>query len=143
MPAIKTAHWRHARFSGQLGPTRARTDRRREASKTVYGRYDVKSGLSLAAVAALVTIVGLGGLARAESGGDQVLATVGDRQITESEVDAKIAGQLAAIRSQIYQFKKRAIDAIADDYLLERAAKKANLTKEEYVKREVEDKAPT
>ncbi len=102
----------------------------------------MKLGSSLAALAALVTILGSGGLARAESGGSQVVATIGDRQITEAELNAKIAGQLASIQNQIYQVKKRGIDAIADDYVIEKAARKANLSKDEYLKREIEDKIP-
>lgn len=109
----------------------------------MYWRYKVKLGSSLAALAALVTILGSGGLARAESGGSQVVATIGDRQITEAELNAKIAGQMASIQNQIYQVKKRGIDAIADDYAIEKAAKKANLSKDEYLKREADDKTPS
>lgn len=108
----------------------------------MYWRYKVKLSSSLAAVAALVTILGSGALARAESSGSQVVATIGDRQITEAELDAKIAGQMASIQNQIYKAKKGAIEAIADDYAIEKAAKKANLSKDEYLKREIDDKIP-
>ncbi len=109
----------------------------------MYWRYKVKLGSSLAALAALVTILGSSGLARAESGGgSEVVATIGDRQITKAELNAKIAGQLASIQNQIYKAKKGAIEAIADDYAIDKAARKANLSKEEYLKREVDDKIP-
>lgn len=71
---------------------------------------------------------------------DKVVATVGDMHITEAQVDERIKPQLAAINNQIYQIKRNAIEQIVDDYLIEQAAKKAGITKEAYLKREVEDK---
>jgi protein-disulfide isomerase len=75
--------------------------------------------------------------------GSKVLATIGDHRITEAEVDQQARPQLAAIDNQIYQARKRALDQLIDEYLVTQAAKKAGLSEQEYVKREVEDKVPT
>src|SRR5713226_6054253 len=79
-------------------------------------------------------------VARAAS--DKVVASVDGHQVTEKEVEAKIKPQLAAIESQLYQVKKSAAEAIVDDYLIEKAAAKAKLSKAEFEKREIEDKVP-
>ncbi|SRR5579875_664520 len=73
---------------------------------------------------------------------DTVLATIGSMKITEAEVDAKARPQLNQIKSQIYMARKRALDNLVDDYLIEQAAKKAGMTKEAYLKKEVDDNAP-
>ncbi len=71
-----------------------------------------------------------------------VLATVGSMKVTEAQVDEKARPQLSAIQNQVYQAKKRALDDLIDDYLIDQAAKKAGMTKEAYLKKEIEDKAP-
>lgn len=86
------------------------------------------------------------GLARAAaaatSGSDsKVLATVGSTKITEAEVDDKARPQLSAIQNQVYMIKKHTLDDMIDDYLIDQAAKKAGLSKDAYLKKEVEDKA--
>lgn len=75
------------------------------------------------------------------TGPRQVVATIGDHQITEQEVDKLLTPQLTAMQNQLYQLKKHAIESIADDYLLSQAAAKASLTTEQYLKREVDAKA--
>jgi protein-disulfide isomerase len=100
-----------------------------------------KSSMLVAAMA-LMAAVASGPVARAATGGDQVVATIGDKQITEAELNEKIAGQMAMMQNKIYDLKKKAIQSIADDYLAEQAAKKEGITKEAYLKREIDDKAP-
>jgi protein-disulfide isomerase len=72
----------------------------------------------------------------------RVLATIGKTKITEAEVDEKARPQLASVENQVYMIKKRTLDDMIDDYLIDQAAKKAGLSKDAYLKREVEDKAP-
>lgn len=91
----------------------------------------VFAGLSITAIAA-----------RAAEHSERVLAVVGNHKITESEVDAKAKPQLMAIRNQIYEAKKQALDHLIDSYLVEQAAKKAGLSEAAYLKREVQDKVP-
>jgi hypothetical protein len=86
------------------------------------------------------------GLARAviaatTGSGDQVVATVGSMKITQAEVDEKARPQLSAIQNQVYTVKKRVLDDMIDDYLIDQAAKKAGLSKDAYLKKEVEEKA--
>jgi len=67
-----------------------------------------------------------------------VVAKIGDHPITEKQLDAKIKSQLIALDSQIYQLKRRALESIADDYLIDQAARGANLSSADYLKRETE-----
>lgn len=97
---------------------------------------------SLIAVTALVTALSAVPAARAGSASDEVVATVGDRQITEAELNKQIAGQIAMMQNKFYDMKKKAIEGIADDYLAEQEAKKLNISKEAYIKQEIDDKAP-
>ena len=98
--------------------------------------------VSLSIVAAGFAL-GLGRAASAaNSSNDAVLATVGSMKVTEAQVEEKARPQLSAIQSQVYTVKKKAMDDLIDDYLIEQAAKKAGLSKEAYLKREVDDKAP-
>ncbi len=75
------------------------------------------------------------------AGNDTVVATVGSYKITESELDAKIKPQMASLEGKIYDLKHQAIESMADEYLLEQAAKKANLSVPEYLKKEISGKA--
>lgn len=72
----------------------------------------------------------------------KVVATVGSMKITEAQLNEKARPQLAAIENQVYTVKKRTLDEMIDDYLIDNAAKKAGLSKEAYLKKEVDDKAP-
>ncbi len=71
----------------------------------------------------------------------QVIARVGDREITEEEIQEKIQGQMLKVKNQIYTIKKRAIDAMVAELLLEEEAQKRNLTKEQLIQQEVNTKA--
>src|SRR5579871_4245364 len=93
------------------------------------------AGLALGSVSAV-------NAAAKKASANAVLATVGSMKITEAQVDEKARPQLAAIESQVNRAKKRALDDIIDDYLIEQAARKAGMTKEAYLKQEVQDKAP-
>jgi protein-disulfide isomerase len=73
----------------------------------------------------------------------KVVATVGDHKITAQELDAKIKPQLATVESQIYELKVSAIRSMADDYLLEQAAKKENLSTADYLKKHLSEKKIT
>jgi protein-disulfide isomerase len=96
-------------------------------------------GIFLAGFASLAMSLTAGQSLAAES--DSVVATVGNHKITEQEVDAKLKSQLAAWQSRLYELRKQAIESIADEYLLKEAAKKANLSIAEYMKREADNKA--
>ncbi len=72
-----------------------------------------------------------------------MVATVGSHRITEKELDAKIKPQLASVENQIYELKVGAIKSMADDYVLEQAAKKENISPEEYLKKHLQPKKIT
>jgi protein-disulfide isomerase len=90
--------------------------------------------------AVLLTIF-VGQVYAASTEGDHVIATVGSRRITQHEVDLKLKTELAAVENQLYELRRRAAQSIADDYLIEQAAKKADLSVPAYLKREIDDKA--
>ena len=108
------------------------------------GRRIWKLGTSSLLIAVMASVAALSAspAARAASGSDQVVATIGDRQITEAELNKQIAGQMAMMQNKFYEMKKKAIEQIADDYLAEQEAKKLNISKEAYIKQEIDDKAP-
>jgi protein-disulfide isomerase len=114
-----------------------------KGSRELPGRGAVRQvlGLGLWAVIAALIFLPIPGAAAtqevsattASSGGggsDTVLATVGNYRVTQGEVDRKVAAQL-------YDLRKQALDEIIDDYLLQRAAKKAGLKPDEYLERQI------
>jgi len=62
---------------------------------------------------------------------------VGDHKITEAELDAKVKSQMAALLSKMYDIKRQALESMADDYLIEQAAKKSNLSVDQYVQKQM------
>jgi protein-disulfide isomerase len=96
-------------------------------------RRSLLSGAFFCALAAVGVIASGAVSIAAES--DQVVATVGNHKITERELDAKIKPQLASVESQVYELKVQAIKSMADDFVLEQAAKKENLSAAAYFKK--------
>jgi protein-disulfide isomerase len=80
---------------------------------------------------------------RADSGDPDsaVLASVGSYQITRKQVDDAVLRNVSP--SQLYDLRKRVLDQIVDDHLIDQAAKKAGLAREQYVERETKRPAPT
>ncbi|MGH7780262.1 MAG: SurA N-terminal domain-containing protein, partial [Candidatus Binataceae bacterium] len=68
-----------------------------------------------------------------------VVATVGHHQITQHEMDAEVFKEvLKQIPSdQLYQMRKQAIDKIADQYLVDQAARKAHMSSSQYLDHEL------
>ncbi|HZY60732.1 MAG TPA: thioredoxin domain-containing protein [Candidatus Binataceae bacterium] len=96
--------------------------------------------LSITAAGLVSALAGTSAAATTDSGG-RVAATVGSMKITEAQLDDKARPQLSAVQNQVYMIKKRTLDEMIDDYLIENAAKKAGVSKEAYLKKEVDDKA--
>ncbi len=68
-----------------------------------------------------------------------VVATIGDYQITQNELDAAMLQSIS--KSQLYDLRKQTLDRMVDTYLIDAAAKKANLTPDAYLDRELHGKA--
>ncbi len=77
---------------------------------------------------------------RAAAGNDTVVATVGNYNITEQEVDGKLRAQLASLQVQLYDLKRTAVEQMADELLVQQAAKKAHLSPAVYLKQQIDDK---
>ena len=69
-----------------------------------------------------------------------VLATVEGHNITEADIAGTIAAPMAQINNQIYTAKKRALDALIAEQLLDREAKKRSLSREQLLQQEVNAK---
>ncbi len=80
------------------------------------------AGRRLFAAAVIVAVCG-GGVCAAASDQD-VVATVGNYHITEQDLDSKLRAPLASLQIQVYDLKKSAVEQIADEYLLQQAARK-------------------
>jgi protein-disulfide isomerase len=78
------------------------------------------------------------GLAQGTKG--NVLAELNGQPITEQEVLDKIKPRLARIENMLFDIKHDAVDQIIEDRLLEAEAKKRNISVQDLLKSEVEDK---
>ena len=79
------------------------------------------------------------GPAKGESG-QEVVAVVDGVEISAAELEEEAKGQLQKIRAQIYQVKKRTLDGMIEEMLLEKAAKEKGVSAEAYVAENVDAK---
>jgi protein-disulfide isomerase len=68
------------------------------------------------------------------------IAAVDGQPIYESDLPASVQGQLLALRNQEYDAKRKALDTVIEQKLLDVAAKKQGVSTEELLKREVDSK---
>lgn len=68
------------------------------------------------------------------------LAIVDDQKITEEDLAPLVAGQLRPLREQEYQIKKKALDGLISQKVVEAEAKKKGLTTEKLYEQEVDSK---
>lgn len=71
----------------------------------------------------------------------EAVAVVAGVNITAEELDKAAKGQLQKLDTEIYQIKKRALDQLVEDKLIEDAAKKKGESVEKYVASEIDAKA--
>jgi len=70
----------------------------------------------------------------------EVVASVNGVNISAEELDASAKGQIQKIQAQIYQVKKRVLDGLIEEKLLEEAAKEKGVSVEAYVAENVDAK---
>ncbi len=75
-----------------------------------------------------------------EGAGSQPAAQVGGTKITLDELDKRAAGDLARIEFERYEARRRVLDALVNEKLLEEAARARGVTPEALLKTEVNDK---
>lgn len=72
----------------------------------------------------------------------RAVATVGGQTIYEDELVQAAEGQLSSLRNQEYEIKKKALDGLIEQKLIEAAAKGKGLTTEKLLDQEVNSKIP-
>jgi protein-disulfide isomerase len=81
------------------------------------------------------------GVSRAESAdavkSKQAVATVGDQTIYDTDLASSAEGQLQPLRTQEYDIKRKALDTLIEQKILENAAKAKGLTTDQLIQREV------
>ena len=70
----------------------------------------------------------------------QPVATVGDQTIYDTDLASSVEGQLQPLRSQEYDIKRKALDNLVEQKMLENAAKAKGLTSDQLLKQEVDAK---
>jgi protein-disulfide isomerase len=88
--------------------------------------------------AAMATFAPRVSWAAADAGANPVVATVGDHQITLDDLDTAVLQSIS--KSQLYSIRKQTLDKLVDTYVIDAAAKKANLTPDAYLARELQSK---
>ncbi len=78
------------------------------------------------------------GLATSSKG--NVVAEINGEAITEQDIAALIKSRISRIENQLYDIKRDAIDQIVEDKLLNEEAKKRNISVQDLLKKEVQDK---
>src|SRR6266481_1411738 len=72
----------------------------------------------------------------------QPVATVDGQPIYDEDLAASVEGQLQPLRNQEYEIKRKALDSLIEQKMLEAAAKKKGLTTEKLLDQEVNAKIP-
>ena len=72
----------------------------------------------------------------------QAVATVDGQTIYDEDLASSVQGQLLPLRNQEYEIKRKALDNLIEQKLLEAAAKKKGLTTEKLLAQEVDSKIP-
>ena len=72
----------------------------------------------------------------------QAVATVDGQTIYDDDLAPSVQGQLLPLRNQEYEIKRKALDTLIEQKLLEAAAKKKGLTTEKLLAQEVDSKVP-
>ena len=67
----------------------------------------------------------------------QAVASVGDQTIYDADLASSVDGQLQPLRSQEYDIKRKALDNLIEQKMLENAAKSKGLTTDQLIQQEV------
>ncbi len=71
---------------------------------------------------------------------DTPVAEINGKAITEKELSAKIGSRLARLETQIFEMQRQGINQIIQEQLIEQEAKKQNVSVNDLLKKEVNDK---
>lgn len=76
----------------------------------------------------------------AKAAPDEVVARVAGKPITMAELDRRAAGGLERVRYEEYEVRRQVLEQLVTERILEAEAASRGLTKEAYLKAEIEDK---
>jgi protein-disulfide isomerase len=93
---------------------------------------------AIVACAAALTACADTATAGNETGDNEVLAKVGETEITRQQVTEKAASALAGLRQQEYEIMRGALDQMVEEMLLDAAAAKEGLSRDEFLQQKVE-----
>lgn len=105
------------------------------AASFVAGCNKEKSPAASAPAAASATTAG-------QPSPDTVVATIGSEKITYKELTERLKEPLANLEKQRYQTLKQGLDGYVVERLVQAEAKKRNMTEDQYLKAEIDDKVP-
>jgi len=74
----------------------------------------------------------------ATAGDSQVVARVGDRDITAAELEKEAGGSLMKLRQQMYEAKKKALDTYIYKLLVDQKADAEGMSREEWLKKHLD-----
>jgi protein-disulfide isomerase len=74
--------------------------------------------------------------------GGAVVAELDGKRITMGELDARIAGELSDVRQQEYDVRRRGLDAMIEDHLIEKEAATRGIPRAALLQAEIDDKVP-
>jgi protein-disulfide isomerase len=80
--------------------------------------------------------------AQAPDAGTQPAAQIGESRISLEEVDKKAAGSLARIDYERYEARRRALEEMVSERLVDEAARARGVSRDALLKAEVQDKVP-
>ena len=95
--------------------------------------------LTMLGIGAALAVSSIPAIAQNDS---DVVAEIGDRKITEGELEHSQAGKLLQARYKFYLAQRDALQQLIDDQLLEMQAKKESVTVDELVKRHIATNVP-
>jgi protein-disulfide isomerase len=72
--------------------------------------------------------------------GGTVVAELDGKRITIAELDATLAGELSDVRQQEYEVRRRGLDQMIEDHLIDKESSKRGITREALLRAEIDDK---
>jgi predicted DsbA family dithiol-disulfide isomerase len=96
-------------------------------------------------IVCLIALIATTACAQESDGGEaEIVARFGDQVITAAELEdhSEVRSQLIAIRQQEYEVKRRYLEQMIFERMVEQAAEREGLSREEYLTKHITDRTP-